>query len=341
MRIPKRPGDRSEGGAGTKCGSRSDPADPSAWQNVAMPWLFLALSVLGAWITFNAFRPSSRWQLLGVSFFAAWLTGELAIWTIVGQAIVTAGFIALGALDSWPGWLGLAITLASWAGLLVLAAVSRRSGPVFDTALSDALGLDRGGSAAGTMDPVRVPAPDAGQAGRAHQEPRVRTARPPQPPRRLPAPRGEPEQPTGTGPPADPRRRLGHRGQEPAGTAAHAAPGRRGLGVRRDQLPPEPEGDVARAPGRLQARARRGSASTSPSTAATRTSSASPAARPAGTSRRWSRSLRTIRSSSPSSRRPTPPSPRASPSTASTTSSISSRRVVTATGRCGCSVGGS
>jgi hypothetical protein len=33
-----------------------------------MPWLFLAVSLIGAWFTFNAFRPSSRWQLLGVSF---------------------------------------------------------------------------------------------------------------------------------------------------------------------------------------------------------------------------------------------------------------------------------
>ncbi len=107
-----------------------------------MPWLFLAVSLLGAWFTFNAFRPSSRWQLLGISFFAAWLTGELAIWTIVGQAVATVGFVALGALDAWPGWLGLAITAASWVGLLLLAAVSRRSGLAFDTALTDAIGLD-------------------------------------------------------------------------------------------------------------------------------------------------------------------------------------------------------
>ncbi len=107
-----------------------------------MPWLFLALSLIGAWITYNAFRPTSRWQMLGVSFFAAWLTGELAIWTVVGQAVVTAMFVAAGALDAWPGWVGLAITIASWVGLVVLAAVARRSGPVFDTALTDVIGLD-------------------------------------------------------------------------------------------------------------------------------------------------------------------------------------------------------
>jgi acetyl esterase/lipase len=105
-------------------------------------WLFLVLSVLGAWFTFNAFRPSSRWQFIGTSFFAAWLTGELAIWNIAWQAVATLGFAALGAFDRWPGWLGLAITAASWCGLVVLATVSRRSGPVFDTALTDVIGVD-------------------------------------------------------------------------------------------------------------------------------------------------------------------------------------------------------
>jgi acetyl esterase/lipase len=111
-------------------------------QNEDVSWLFLALSVFGAWITFNAFRPTSRWQLLGVSFFAAWLTGELAIWTIVLQAVVTLVFIESGALDAWPGWVGLGITIVSWIGLGVLAAISRRAGLVFDTALTDVIGLD-------------------------------------------------------------------------------------------------------------------------------------------------------------------------------------------------------
>jgi acetyl esterase/lipase len=106
-----------------------------------MPWLFLAVSVWGAWFTLNAFRPSSRWQVLGVSFFAAWFTGELALWHIAWQAVATAVFIALGALDAWPGWLGLAITLASWAGLFFVGVMSRRSARVFDQALADGVGL--------------------------------------------------------------------------------------------------------------------------------------------------------------------------------------------------------
>lgn len=103
-----------------------------------MPWLFLALSAVGALFTLNAYRPSSRWQLIGVSFFAAWFTGELALWHVVWQAAATAIFVALGALDAWPGWVGLGITVASWGGLLWIGVTARRSALV----LADALEAD-------------------------------------------------------------------------------------------------------------------------------------------------------------------------------------------------------
>lgn len=100
-----------------------------------MPWLFLAASIVGALFTLNAYRPSSRWQLIGVSFFAAWFTGELALWHVVWQAVATAGFVALGAFDAWPGWVGLAITFVSWAGLLWIGVTARRSAVVLGDAL--------------------------------------------------------------------------------------------------------------------------------------------------------------------------------------------------------------
>lgn len=106
-----------------------------------MPWVYLAVSIVGALATANAFRPSSRWQVLGFSFFAAWFTGELALWHIAWQAIATAIFIGLGALDAWPGWLGLTITIVSWVGLVVISVMSRRSAVVFDVALNEGLGL--------------------------------------------------------------------------------------------------------------------------------------------------------------------------------------------------------
>jgi acetyl esterase/lipase len=83
-----------------------------------IPWLFLAVALVGAWFTVNAFRPvfaAPRFSI--VSFLAGWLTSELALHHIAWQAVATLGFVWAGALQSWPGRLGLAITLLSWAGL--------------------------------------------------------------------------------------------------------------------------------------------------------------------------------------------------------------------------------
>lgn len=107
-------------------------------QTGAVPWIYLAVSVIGASFTLAALRPFHRWQLRVSAFFGAWITGELALWHLAWQAAATLVFAALGAFDSWPGWLGLAITLASWAGLVVIVVTSRGAGEVVATALDDA-----------------------------------------------------------------------------------------------------------------------------------------------------------------------------------------------------------
>ncbi len=106
-----------------------------------MSWAFLAVSIWGAAFTVNAHWPRKpRSFFLVPSFFAGWVTGELAAHHLSWQAGATAIFVALGALDAWPGWVGLGITLASWAGLLALVASSRRSATEVDTAIAGALG---------------------------------------------------------------------------------------------------------------------------------------------------------------------------------------------------------
>jgi acetyl esterase/lipase len=105
-------------------------------------WAFLIVSLVGAWFTVNAFFPTRRWQLITLSFFAGWLTNELAWFHILWQMVATVVFVWLGALDSWPGVLALAITVVSWAGLLWAQLVSRRSAAVLESALRDALGDD-------------------------------------------------------------------------------------------------------------------------------------------------------------------------------------------------------
>ena len=64
---------------------------------------YLLLAIVGLACTAIAMRPPQRpvW-LMGVTFFTAWLTTELALWIIFWQVVVTVVFVALGALDSWP-----------------------------------------------------------------------------------------------------------------------------------------------------------------------------------------------------------------------------------------------
>jgi acetyl esterase/lipase len=105
------------------------------------PWIFLAVTLVGAFFTFNAYVPQrARGSLVGVSFFAGWLTDELSVHHFAWQLGATLFFVSVGALSAWPGWLGLGITLASWAGLFGLALRSGRSREALETGLERGLG---------------------------------------------------------------------------------------------------------------------------------------------------------------------------------------------------------
>lgn len=106
-------------------------------------WLFLAVTLVGAGFTWNAYFPRRGGTPLGIpSFFPGWLTSELAGHHFAWQLAATAGFGLAGAFERWPGQLGLAITAASWAALLGLVFVARRGRPVLRRALDEALGPD-------------------------------------------------------------------------------------------------------------------------------------------------------------------------------------------------------
>jgi acetyl esterase/lipase len=107
-----------------------------------LPWIFLAVSLYGAAFTWNAWFPTSRrWvRLSAPSFFAGWLTSELAVHHIAWQAIATVIFVGAGALAEWPGRVGLAVTLCSWVGLIGQYRLGRRSGDAVEQALSTGLG---------------------------------------------------------------------------------------------------------------------------------------------------------------------------------------------------------
>src|SRR5690606_4782894 len=83
-----------------------------------MGWAYLAVSINGAAYTLTAYRPARKSRLLyGWSFFASWITIELAPFHLIWQVLATAVFARRGALRTRPGKLGLAITLGSWVGL--------------------------------------------------------------------------------------------------------------------------------------------------------------------------------------------------------------------------------
>jgi acetyl esterase/lipase len=100
-------------------------------------YAFLIVTLVGAAAIALAYRPIRREPFTVVSFTSGWIAGELAFQNIVWQMVATAIFIALGALQGWAGWLGLAIAVADWVGLLGLGIVGRRATGVTAAALAE------------------------------------------------------------------------------------------------------------------------------------------------------------------------------------------------------------
>ncbi len=101
---------------------------------MAWAWVYLAVSLIGAVLVVNAFRPARHQLLIVPSFFAGWYTAEMPLWHIVWQAAATVAFALEGALGSWPGWVALGVNAAAWTGLVVHARLSAGAGGVFSRA---------------------------------------------------------------------------------------------------------------------------------------------------------------------------------------------------------------
>jgi acetyl esterase/lipase len=104
---------------------------------MAWAWVYLGVSLVGAALVVNAFRPSRRPILAVPSFFAGWYIAELPVWHIVWQVAATVAFALVGALRWWPGWLGLGVSVAAWTGLVVQARLSAGAGAVFSRSLEE------------------------------------------------------------------------------------------------------------------------------------------------------------------------------------------------------------
>lgn len=109
-----------------------------------MHLLLLGLSVVFFLLTLNSFRPVRRNRFTFVpSFFAAWLTNELAPW----YAFITAGMTLLVvfgfvAFDDWVGYVCLAFLLATLVLLGVIWLKGVRATPEMSGALGDFGGRD-------------------------------------------------------------------------------------------------------------------------------------------------------------------------------------------------------
>jgi acetyl esterase/lipase len=107
-----------------------------------MEWVFLAVGVASLATTINAIRPVP-WTLVSIfSFFGGWLATELAIHRVLLQVALVVAFIALGALDTWQGVVGVLLLVGSIGGTLYLVAIARGAGEVAEAALKEGLGDD-------------------------------------------------------------------------------------------------------------------------------------------------------------------------------------------------------
>ncbi len=83
-------------------------------------WLFLIVALLGVLAVANAAWPRRGPLLLVPSWALAFLTTDLAPFHFLLQLVLTAGFVAAGALASLPGKLALILLFVSAATLFIL-----------------------------------------------------------------------------------------------------------------------------------------------------------------------------------------------------------------------------
>ena len=107
-----------------------------------MPYVYLAVTVVGAIGVLLAYRPFRREPLSVPSFFVGWLVGEVPIQNIVWEVAATVVFAIFGAFTGWAGWLGLGVAVVSWAGLVGLAMTGRRAAGVVGAALDEVRSAD-------------------------------------------------------------------------------------------------------------------------------------------------------------------------------------------------------
>jgi acetyl esterase/lipase len=115
--------------------------DPLSAVHSAPAVALALLGTVGALFVINAFRPVRRPAAPALfSFFAGWLTTELAVQHLVVHALLAAVLVALGALQSWPGMLGLVLSAGTCLGLWTLHRGALATHEAVRRGLEEALG---------------------------------------------------------------------------------------------------------------------------------------------------------------------------------------------------------
>ncbi len=104
-------------------------------------WWYLAVALIGLGLVANAAWPRRGPILIVPSWLAALLTVDLPAQQIGLAVLVSAGFVAAGALQTVPGQLALATTVVSCLGLVVLWRPAFAASATIDQ-VADALALD-------------------------------------------------------------------------------------------------------------------------------------------------------------------------------------------------------
>lgn len=104
-----------------------------------MSWFLLLLGVVSVALVINAMRPVTWPAAAGlVSFMLGWTTADLPVLQVMIQGVIAVALVGQGALDAWPGWLGLALLVSAWGGLLRAHDQAHRAEDAMEEALAKA-----------------------------------------------------------------------------------------------------------------------------------------------------------------------------------------------------------
>jgi acetyl esterase/lipase len=121
----------------------------------------LALGLFALALAMNALWPRRRPAELGLaSFFAGWLTSELAFHVLLWLTLAVAWFLHAGALGDWQGQLGLGLCLSAAALLLLSCLMSARTRAIVEQAVSGFPSLEGGRQWRQLLLPIPVTHPD-------------------------------------------------------------------------------------------------------------------------------------------------------------------------------------